>query len=251
VKWHYLYEADETARDLYRKWLNSGAPGDLYSYLKNMCRSGQAASLCTKRTEPRTAAQWTKFARIYGATLSHTPGAGDRHFDLVFPIVELREFFAQYTRQLHWLNWVIHRNLDRPQHYTISLTTNRGIRGPTLNRVKFEEGTLDLDDPLMQGTQYYNPPRYIEYRSGKRQRHIVKSGTNDHTALYRFTGSRNVLFYTENFHMPYVGLTEYEDGEQLDEIFLQGEHRIIEVVGPRELDLPETQIVRRLYRHMG
>jgi len=250
MKWEHLFEAEDEIRNLERSYKSHPSPEALLNLLKAKCRVGRD-SVCARATEPTSASQWAKFVALYGGELSREPGPGDRYFDLIFPTFALREFFLEATQHLNWLNYSVHRDHDTANKFTVSIHTARGIRGPRLSRLDFTFERLEWDDPLVRGTQYYHLPRAVSYRIGARTvRHIIGAGTRDDVDLFRLSGSNTVYVLSMNPGLGYVGLSAYEDGEEAGDIFLDHDQQIEEMLGPLGLNLPDTQIVRRLINHL-
>lgn len=264
MKWTYLIEADKDIRALERAAKGSNDPADLFRFLSAKYRS-EPKSLFSCASPPRTISAWKRIVDVFGAKLARQPSSGGRYIEIIFPTEELRQlFFTASDCVRPQLSMTAMTASDGPGHYHLEVQLGRGIRAPRLAQVPFVEGDAPRGHPQVAGHGYFNNPPMIDFRvSGRRYNTIVGSGSTDYTSLWRVAGERSIVYYLNyNNALGYVGMTGYylvdaelqevpdhgqrwipEEGANWD---YSGDNNIEAVLGPMGLDLPETQIVRRL-----
>ena len=141
-------------------------------------------------------------------------------------------------------------NPSRPR---VEVEMARAFSGPRLVNVDYE-----LEE--REGEKYY-PDLYLVYKARRKPVAInlggdrVPWGQNDEVSLYRFTGRDRIYLLTINRGLEYVGIRAYDpDAENYENdaawhVFLQVDWTIEELLGPRGINLPEQQIVRRIVAH--
>lgn len=246
-----IEEADEETR---RKERSARSAGGQDAFIQELLAKKREGKLITIRSEPRTPTAWRKLAKTFRAELRRMPGPGERYVELVFRHYDAREIFYEAIEVIRpQMNISIPRHKDSPGVYPLDVTLRKAMRGPRLVEVRFTEEQAPSDHPQVQGRGFYNYPQMITYRIGSRTfNHIIGAGTHDSNWLFRLQGEQNRVFLiTMNTGLPYVGISEYTNGEETGDAFFQGAEQAEEELGRNWEDISIHQLARRLINYLN
>ena len=109
------------------------------------------------------------------------------------------------------------------------------------------DGWETFDEPYEEqvGANRYNPAQKIKFRdkAGKHE-HTLSAGSEDTIYVFRSGTVTYVLAY--NYRLQYAGLEAFEGDRAIGDIFVQSDWDMVEILGPKGLDLTPITIAKRL-----
>jgi len=96
-------------------------------------------------------------------------------------------------------------------------------------------------DRGFKSSQMHNESDKIQWKG---HWYWLDSGTSDDVNL--FHEGKTLYALTTNSRLGYVGVQAFEDGKQIGDVFVQVDHEIESMLGPKGLDLSPVTILKRL-----